>query len=266
MRSFYLTLLKYKDHLLFFLAVSLSLVFLLRNESPDIYLIRGKSIDFFSFINSPLAWVKNMTQLQKETQLLREKNIQLRLQLESMLAAYEENNSLKDLLDYSRESSYELLPAKVINMGISSNISSITLNVGQKDGVTINQAVLVPNGVIGKTVIVGKSSTLVQCINDNNYRLSVRIYPSSATGILRHLINDIYEIRELQKNAQINVGDKVVTSGYSKIYPENLPVGKVIEILDERGSFQKVARIKISPKISSILNTFIIVGISFDEK
>ena len=127
MRSFYLTLLKYKDHLLFFLAVSLSLVFLLRNESPDIYLIRGKSIDFFSFINSPLAWVKNMTQLQKETELLREKNIQLRLQLESMLAAYEENNSLKDLLDYSRESSYELLPAKVINMGISSNISSITL-------------------------------------------------------------------------------------------------------------------------------------------
>ena len=52
----------------------------------------------------------------------------------------------------------------------------------------------------------------------------------------------------------------------SKIYPENLPVGEVVEILDERGSFQKVARIKISPKISSILNAFIIVGISFDEK
>ena len=40
-----------------------------------------------------------------------------------------------------------------------------------------------------------------------------------ATGILRYLINDIYEIRELQKNTQINVGDKVVTSGFSKIYP-----------------------------------------------
>ena len=113
MRSLYLTLLKYKDHLLFLLAVSLSLVFLLRNESPDIYLIRGKFSDSFSFINSPLAWVKNMTQLQKETELLREKNIQLSLQLESMLAAYEENNSLKGLLEYSRESSFELLAAKV---------------------------------------------------------------------------------------------------------------------------------------------------------
>ena len=70
----------------------------------------------------------------------------------------------------------------------------------------------------------------------------------------------------MQKNAQINVGDKVVTSGYSKIYPENLPVGEVIEILNERGSFQKVSRIKISPKISSILNTFIIVGISLDKE
>ena len=82
MRSLYLTLLKYKDHFLFLLAVSLSLVFLLNNESPDVYLIRGKTSDFFSFINSPLAWVKNMTQLQKETELLREKNIQLSLQLE----------------------------------------------------------------------------------------------------------------------------------------------------------------------------------------
>ena len=178
----------------------------------------------------------------------------------------QENNSLKGLLEYSRESSFELLAAKVINMGISSNISSITLDVGRKDGVTKNQPVLVPSGVIGKTLIVGESTTLVQCINDINYRLSVRIYPSGTTGILRHLINDIYEIRELQKNAQINVGDKVVTSGYSKIYPENLPVGEVIEILNERGSFQKVSRIKISPKISSILNTFIIVGISLDKE
>ena len=73
-------------------------------------------------------------------------------------------------------------------------------------------------------------------------------------------------IRELQKNADINVGDKVVSSGFSTIYPENLPVGEVTEIFDERGSFQKVARIKIESDISSILSAFVIVGELDDKK
>ena len=137
--------------------------------------------------------------------------------------------------------------------------------MGSNNGVRVNQAVLVPQGIVGKTLIVGNTSTIVQSINDVNFRLSVRIYPSGATGILRYLMNDICEIRELQKNADINVGDKVVSSGFSRIYPEILPVGEVIEILDERGSFQKVARIKIESDISSILSAFVIVG-ELDEK
>mgnify|MGYP001167789260 FL=1 len=260
MRSLYILLLKYKDHVVFILAIILSLSFLLKNDSPNVYLIRGKISDYLSFFNYPISWVKNMSQLQNETQLLREKNIQLSLQLESFIFEHEENKRLKELLNYKRESSLELLPAKIINMGSSSSFSSFTLDVGKNNGVNVNQAVLAPQGILGKTLIVGNKSTIVQSINDVNFRLSVRIYPSGATGILRYLINDICEIRELQKNANINVGDRVVSSGFSTIYPENLPVGKVTEILDERGSLQKVARIKIGSDIGSILSAFVIVG------
>ena len=49
MRSLYLALLKYKDHLVFLLAVFFSLGILLKNDSPNIYLIRGKFSDTFSF-------------------------------------------------------------------------------------------------------------------------------------------------------------------------------------------------------------------------
>ncbi len=266
MRSLYLALLKYKDHLVFLLAVFFSLGILLKNDSPNIYLIRGKFSDTFSFIFAPTAWIKNMSQLQEETQLLRQKNIQLSLQLESALIDHDENKSLKRLLNFKNESSMVLLPAKVLNMGISSNISSITLNVGSNDGVKVNQPVLVPDGVIGKTLIVGETSTIVQSISDVNFRLSVRIYPSGATGILRYLNSNICEIREIQKNAEISIGDNVVTSGFSYIYPDDLPVGEVIELIEERGSFQKVAKIRISPNLSSILNVFIIVDSNINEK
>ena len=266
MRSLYLALLKYKDHVIFILAIALSLGILLKNDSQNIFLVRGKFSDTFSFVFTPSAWIKSMTRLQEETQLLRQKNVQLSLQLESILVDHEENKSLKKLLNFKNESSIELLAAKVLNMGISSNISSITLNVGSDDGVKDNQPVLVPDGVIGKTLVVGKSTTIVQSIYDPNYRLSVRIYPSGSTGILRYLNSNICEIREIQKNSEIAIGDNVVTSGFSQIYPDDLPVGKVIQLIEERGSFQKVAKIKISPNLGSVLNAFVIIDEGINEK
>ena len=52
---------------------------------------------------------------------------------------------------------------------------------------------------------------------------------------------------------------RLFSSGFSQIYPDDLPVGKVIQLIEERGSFQKVAKIKISPNLGSILNAFVII-------
>ncbi|MBC8344937.1 MAG: rod shape-determining protein MreC [Candidatus Marinimicrobia bacterium] len=259
MRNLYLALLKYKDHLIFLIAVTLSFSLLLKNDTPDVLIVRGKFSDYFSFISSPFAWVKSMTQLQGETQLLRDKNIQLTLEMEAMLIAQGENNELRDLLGFKRESKLKLLAARVINMGASSNLTSITLDIGSDHGVMVNQPVLVPEGVIGKTVVVGEKSATVQIIKDGNYRLSVRIMPSGNAGILQYIAQDYCEVRELQKNSTISVGDKVVTSGFSQIYPENLPVGEVIEVVDERGSFQTVAKVRIRPNLGALLNVFIVI-------
>ena len=65
--------------------VSLSITILLKNDSPNIHIIQGKFSDTFSIISSPFAWMRSMTHLQEETKLLREKNVQLTLQMESML-------------------------------------------------------------------------------------------------------------------------------------------------------------------------------------
>ena len=66
-------------------------------------------------------------------------------------------------------------------------------------------------------------------------------------------------MRELQKNSTISVGDKVVTSGFSRIYPENLLVGEVVEIVDDRGSFQTIAKVRIKPDLGALLNVFIVL-------
>ena len=258
MHNFYLSIVKKKDHLLFVLLVLFSFNILLNNDSPNTLLVRAKFLDSFSFISSPSMWLKTIVQLEEETQLLREKNLQLSLQSEEMIRSYEENINLKNLLDYKKDSNFNLVAAKVLNMGSSSNISSITINVGLNENIKINQPVIIPEGVIGKTILVGKSTSLVQLITDVNYRASVRIYPSGSIGILRYLRDDICEVREIQKNAEIKLGDAVLTSGFSDIYPSNLKIGNVIEIQDEISSFQKIVKVRVSSNIGSLLNVFVV--------
>ena len=258
MHNFYLSIVKKKDHLLFVLLVLFSFNILLNNDSPNTLLVRAKFLDSFSFISSPSMWLKTIVQLEEETQLLREKNLQLSLQSEEMIRSYEENINLKNLLDYKKDSNFNLVAAKVLNMGSSSNLSSITINVGLNENIEINQPVIIPEGVIGKTILVGKSTSLVQLITDVNYRASVRIFPSGSIGILRYLRDDICEVREIQKNAEIKLGDAVLTSGFSDIYPSNLKIGNVIEIQDEISSFQKIVKVRVSSNIGSLLNVFVV--------
>ncbi|MEE8336361.1 MAG: rod shape-determining protein MreC [Candidatus Neomarinimicrobiota bacterium] len=259
MRNLYFFLTKQKDHLIFILALGLSLSLLSNHDSPDLNLLRGKSIDILGHIISPVTWINSMLKLEEETQLLREKNIQITLEMESLIRAGEENQRLRELLNFKNESNLVLLPARVLNSGVSSNLTALTLDVGTTSGIKINQPVITPDGVVGKTILVGENTAVVQMLSDVNFRLSVRIMPSGTVGILRWKNNNICQIWELQKNAPINVDDQVVTSGFSHIYPRNLPVGRVIGVLEERGSFQKIAQVRIKPELSSLMNLFVVI-------
>ncbi len=202
MRNIYLALIRQRDHVAFFLAVLISFSLILSNNTQDIVILQGKANDIFSFLYKPVARLRSMAVVEVEAAVLREKNIQLKLQIESMLNLVAENEQLKNLLKYKRESQLTLLPAKVINKGLTSNLSTITIDVGSNQGVGLYSSVLTPNGVIGKTVAVGKYSSIVQVISDVNFRLSVQVLPSGARGILRWVYGDLCEIREVQKSSE----------------------------------------------------------------
>ena len=260
MRTLYLILLKRKDIFTLILSIILSLLMLNNGESDNVRLLRSKANRFFTILYSPITWIRSMALIEEEAALLRGKNLQLSFQVESMRYLLEENNRLEELLDFQRQSKMTILPARVINMSASPYLSSsLSIDVGLESGVEENDPVITPKGIIGKTTIVGNNASIVQMINDVNFRLSVRIKPSASTGIMRWLDGGLYLIKEVQKNANVNIGDKVVTSGFSDIFPNDLPVGEVVNITDERGRFQKSVVVQINENIGSIINLFVIL-------
>ena len=176
MRTLYLILLKRKDIFTLILSIILSLLMLNNGESDNVRLLRSKANRFFTILYSPITWVRSMALIEEEAALLRGKNLQLSFQVESMRYLLEENNRLKELLDFQRESKMTILPARVINMSASPYLSSsLSIDVGLESGVEENDPGITPEGIIGKTTIVGDNASIVQLINDVNFRLSVRI-------------------------------------------------------------------------------------------
>ncbi len=261
MKKIFSFIVENKHHALFIFCTFLSFSLLFSNNSTkNVALFRARAIDFFSTLYKPVTWIKYSYTLDEENTLLREKVLQLSLQVFSMQFLETENQRLQNLLSFKRENQLILLPSKVINKGILPNINSLTIDVGKEAGVEKNDPVLTPKGVIGKVLIAGEYSSIVQLINDINYRLSVRILPKGNTGILRWYGNNKCQIKEVQKNASVGVGDGVVTSGFSDIYPKDLPVGTVSGIIDKSGSFEKIILVQITEDIESLLDVFVILN------
>ena len=91
MRNLLLFIIKNKDHFVFAITFILSISLLFNRDDDDMSVIRGFSSDFISFLSSPIVEIKSLAIVNEENQYLREKNLQLNLQLESILYAADEN-------------------------------------------------------------------------------------------------------------------------------------------------------------------------------
>jgi len=255
-----LTIQKNRHHFIFILSVILSFILIYNSSSNQSTQSRQVANSIAIFIKSPFSRFNILIKSAEENEILREQLLVLSLEKESLLEYEAENSRLKELLDFKRETKLELVPTKVVNMGLTSTLQSMTIDVGYDSGVNKNDPVLTPSGIIGKVAAINKNSSIVQLISDSDFRLGVRFLPSGSTGILRWRSNNICDVREVYKNSSINVGDKVVTSGFSDFFPAGLPVGIVTSVANDRNQFQKIVSVQIKDNLSSLLFVFVAIN------
>lgn len=251
---------KNKHHITFILSVILSFILLYNSDSNQLTQLRLTVNKVTTYIKSPFTRFNILTKTAQENDILREQLMFMSLENETLLEYEAENVKLKELLNFKRETTIEIIPAKVTNMGLTSNLLSMTIDVGSEARIKKNNPVLTPSGIIGKITVVNKKSSIVQLISDPDFRISVRFLPSGATGILRWRTNNICDVREVYKNSDINVGDRVITSGLSDIFPADLPIGIVTSVTHDRSQFQKIVSIRIEDNLSSLIFVFVILN------
>ncbi len=130
------------------------------------------------------------------------------------------------------KSGFNYISAKLISASVNKKNNFLTINKGRKHGIKNEMAVICSEGVVGIIVSVSENFASVMPIINTDFSLSVKIEKNNYFGSLKWDGNSTSEanLSEIPSYVSVNKGDKIVTSGFSTIFPEKIPVGFVKEI------------------------------------
>jgi rod shape-determining protein MreC len=175
--------------------------------------------------------------LRERNALLEHENLALRGQMQRFLALQAENSRLRDLLGSSFKVSDRVLVAELLEVELDPFRQQVLVDKGAASGVYVGQPVLDANAVMGQVVATNTLTATVLLITDADHALPVQINRNGlrtiATGT--GLVNQL-SLPHLPKNADVRVGDLLVTSGMGGVFPSGYPVARIVEVADDPGS------------------------------
>lgn len=156
-----------------------------------------------------------------------------------------QNRKLEELAHYEKELSLSGITAAVIGREADHWWQHVVLNVGSQAGVAPGHVVTGPGGLVGRVVTVSPNTSRVLLISDPTSRVGAKVSRSRVMGVMRGQANNRVVMEFFDKSPDVKVGDAVVTSSYSRLFPKDLPLGR-IESLDLTKSPAPEAVIQLS--------------------
>ncbi len=217
-------------------------------------------------ISNFFGYFSNVDNLKSEIEALKTENAELKNELEKSEAKALQNDELRKLL--SMKEAYpelELQAAEVISRDPSNWYNTFVIDKGAVDGVAVNQSVVSVNkSLVGRISEVGTTWARVTTINDPGNAAGAEVVRSGEYGIVEGDSSQLSEgycrLSYVSKNANIIVGDKVITSGLGGIYPKGLSIGKVLEIRPDMQGISQYAVISPEADIENLKAVLIVMN------
>lgn len=196
---------------------------------------------------------KENTDLQRIISTLREENNRLR---EALLA----EERLKKLSTWQSRYPYSSQVAQVYARGPSSWFKTVLINQGEEEGISKDMAVATSEGVVGRVIEVSPHTAKVLLVTDVNSAVDVIVQRSRAQGIVEGKIEEVCILKYVQKSEDVQVGDKVITSGLGGIFPKGLVVGTVNTVDRKRPGIFQYIEVILAVDLSKLEEVLILGG------
>lgn len=166
-----------------------------------------------------------------ENRRLREQQLKLEARLQKFDALQAENIRLREMLQSSQKVGERLLVAELMAVDMDPFKRQVVLNKGARDGVFRGHPVLDAKGVMGQVTSVSAFSSVAMLITDPSHAIPVQVNRNGLRAIaLGTGEADSLEVPHIPNNADIRVGDLLVTSGLGQRFPPGYPVAVISRI------------------------------------
>ena len=204
------------------------------------------------------VWLQDV---QEENAVLRETVDRLELRLQRQNALVQRAKSLQQLLELRDSTDALTLTAEVIGVDATPWFQTLTVARGSADGVRSDLAVIASNGVVGRVLgLPGPSAARVQLLIDRNAAAGAVIERTRLIGMVSGIGSDNALRMDYVSNLEdVEVGDRVLTSGTDGVYPRGFVIG-VVSVVDRGVDLYKSITVQPAVDASDLEDVLIVMS------
>ena len=179
-----------------------------------------------------------------------QKNVELELQMEHLRSALMELTADSAGLEKMKSDAlkgYDIYRADVINNSLTHVDNYITIDKGENDGIRPEMGVINGNGVVGIVYQTSANYSVVIPILNSKSSISCKIKRSDYFGFLKWDggASEYATVKDMPRHSLLSLGDTIVTSGHSAVFPGGIPIGTVEDMSDSHDGLSYLLKVKL---------------------
>lgn len=217
------------------------------------------------------ANVETFFSLTKVNQELTQRNAYLEQEVQKLsdsLVSVTKDSSIYHRDQFALLRNYRLIPAKVVANSVDKPGNLMTIDKGSADGIHKDMGVISGTGVVGIVYLVAEHYAIVIPVLNTKSNISCMIQNRGYFGYLRWNggVSDLAYLEEVPRHAHFKLGDYVVTSGYSAVFPPGVRVGRILHVFNSADGLSYRVQLRLSTDFARLRDVCVIDDAAMKER
>lgn len=217
------------------------------------------------------ANVETFFSLTKVNQELTQRNAYLEQEVQKLsdsLVSVTKDSSIYHRDQFALLRNYRLIPAKVVANSVDKPGNLMTIDKGSADGIHKDMGVISGTGVVGIVYLVAEHYAIVIPVLNMKSNISCMIQNRGYFGYLRWKggVSDLAYLEEVPRHAHFKLGDYVVTSGYSAVFPPGVRVGRILHVFNSADGLSYRVQLRLSTDFARLRDVCVIDDTAMKER
>lgn len=248
-------------------AVSIVLLFNYNSYQGSVWVSSANSMA--GLVYEGEAKIQSFFSLTRLNEQLSRRNVYLEQQVKELSAALERDGMDSTTLSaLSNPIPYKLIPAQVVSNTVHKKDNLMTINKGEADGVRKDMGVVSGHGVVGIVYMAGRHYSVVIPALSSQSSISCKIERRGYFGYLHWEggYSNLAYVDDIPRHARFKLYERVVTSGYSSVFPEGVAVGKILHVYNSSDGVSYRLQVQLYTDFANLRDVYVVDNSAMREQ